>query len=75
MKIIQDVLAELFSMFMTDARMSLSALILVGVVAALLNYAAITPVLAGAILLLGSLVIVVEAAVRDARKRAAAKGK
>jgi|GEM_PF-5680873 len=45
------------------------------IAAALLNYAVITPDLAGAILLLGSLVIVVEAAVRDARKRAAAKGK
>ena len=73
MKIIQEVLAELFSMFMTDARMSLSTVALVIIVAGLLKFAALSALVAGGLLLVGCLVIVIEAAVRDTRKRAAAR--
>ena len=73
MKIIQEVLAELFSMFMTDARMSLSTVALVIIVAGLLKFAALSALVAGGLLLVGCLVIVIEAAVRDTRKRVAAR--
>ncbi len=73
MKIIQEVLAELFSMFMTDARMSLSTVSLVIIVAGLLKFAALSALVAGGLLLVGCLAIVIEAAVRDTRKRAAAR--
>jgi hypothetical protein len=67
MKIIQDVLAELFSMFWADARMTTSILIISAIAAAVLNYTSLNPLFAGTLLLLGSLATVVEAAIRHAR--------
>jgi hypothetical protein len=67
MKIIQDVLAELFSMFWADARMTTTILIIAGLAATLLNYTSLNPLFAGALLLIGSLITVVEAAIRHAR--------
>jgi len=69
MKIIQEVLAELFSMFWADARMTTSILILVAIAATLLNYTSINPLVAGGLILLGCLATVVEAAFRETRKR------
>ena len=69
MKIVQEVLAELFSMFWADARMTTTILILVAVVAALIKYVAISSVWAGGLLLIGCLAIVIEAAARETRKR------
>lgn len=71
MKIIQEVLAELFSMFWADARMTTTILVLVAIAAALLNYTSINTILIGSLLLLGCLAIVIEAAVRETRKRMA----
>ena len=68
MKIIHEVLAELFSMFWADARMTTTLLVLVAIVAALLNYTMINPVGAGALLLVGCLATVIEATVRQARR-------
>ena len=69
MKIIQEVLAELFSMFWADARMTTSILLLVAIAATLLNYTSINPLVAGGLILLGCLATVVEAAFRETRKR------
>ena len=69
MKIIQEVLAELFSMFWADARMTTAVLALVAIAAVLLNFTALNPLWIGAMLLLGSLAIVIEAASRETRKR------
>lgn len=67
MKILLEVGAELFSMFMADARMTLTTLILVAVAFALLNFTAINPVWVGVAFLVGCLVNVVSAAVREKR--------
>jgi hypothetical protein len=69
MKILLEVGAELFSMFMADARMTLITLILVAIASALLNLTTINPVWIGAALLIGCLVNVIEAAVRANRLR------
>ncbi len=69
MKIIQEVVAELLSMFWADARMTSAILILVAVAALLLKFNLLNPVWIGALLLLGTLVIVIEAAVRETYKR------
>jgi hypothetical protein len=69
MKIIQEVLAELFSMFWADARMTTAIIILVAVAAALLKYTNVNPLLVGGLILLGSLAVVTEAALRETRKR------
>lgn len=70
MKIIHEVLAELFSMFWADARMTTEVLALVAVVAALIKFTSINSLWLGGLLLLGSLAIVLEAAYRETRKRA-----
>jgi hypothetical protein len=69
MKIIQEVAAELFSMFMADARMTMNTIGLVIAVAGLLRYSSISPAWAGAFLLLGCIVNVVDAAAREKRAR------
>ncbi len=69
MKIINEVLAELFSMFWADARMTTEVLALVALVAALINFTSINSLWLGGLLLLGSLAIVLEAAYRETRKR------
>ena len=69
MKILLEVGAELFSMFMADARMTLTTLILVAIAFALLNFTTVNPVWIGGALLIGCLVNVIEAAVREKRMR------
>jgi hypothetical protein len=69
MKILQEVLAELFSMFWADARMTTTVLTLVLAVAALLKFTSINSITIGGLLLLGCLAIVIEAAIRETRKR------
>ena len=69
MKILLEVGAELFSMFLADARMTLTTLILVVVAFALLNLTVINPVWVGAVLLIGCLTNVIDAAVREKRIR------
>ena len=69
MKIIQEVLAELFSMFWADARMTSAILILVAIAAVVLKFTSINPLVVGFVILLGCLVIVIEAALRETHKR------
>jgi hypothetical protein len=70
MGILKDVLAELLSMFITDARLTVSTLILVGAVALLIVGLNVSTQIAGAVLLVGCVAIVVEAAFREAKARA-----
>ena len=69
MSILVDIAKELLGMFLTDARLTFAILILVAIVALLVVWLRIDPVLGGSLLLAGSLLIVVEAAVREARRR------
>jgi hypothetical protein len=68
MSVLRDVLEELLSMFMGDARLSIGILAVVAV-AALLAYVG-QPWFAGAALLLGSLGLVVASVLEAARKSA-----
>lgn len=70
MEILKEVLAELFSMFVTDARLTLSTLALVLVVAALTVGLGLQPLIGGLVLLVGCIGIVVEATIRETQKRA-----
>ena len=69
MEIIKDVLVELFSMFVTDMRLTLTTLGLVGLVAILIIFLQVNTLIAGLILLLGCFCIVIEAAAREAKLR------
>jgi hypothetical protein len=66
MNVLRDVVEELFSMFMGDARLSLGVLLVVGAAAALAYVG--QPLFAGATLLLGSLGLVLGNVVHAARK-------
>ena len=70
MKILLEVGAELFSMFMADARMTLTTLILVAIAMAVLNLTAIDRDWVGAAFLVGCLANVIDAVVREKRMRA-----
>ena len=69
MSILAEVVRELVGMFLADARLTLATLALVGIVAILLLAAHVAPLSAGAVLLVGCLAILIEATVREARRR------
>ncbi len=68
MNIIREVLKELVGMFLADARLTLATLFLVGVVAVLVGVLRVGSLAGGGILVLGCLVILVEAASREAQR-------
>jgi len=69
MTLLRDVVSELFGMFVTDARLSVAILVLVAAVAGLIAKFDLDPLVGGAILFLGCHLILIEAAVREARRR------
>jgi hypothetical protein len=69
MTVLRDVLAELFSMFVADARLTASVLAVVALAALLIFAAHVGALSAGAVLLIGCLGVLVEAVLREARRR------
>jgi hypothetical protein len=69
MTLLRDIANGLVGMFLADARLSGAIVALVLVVAALTLAFDVEPLIGGAILLAGCLLILVEAALRDARRR------
>jgi len=73
MTILRDVFAELFSMFVGDARLSLSILGVVALTALLIKVAPAQPLISGGVLLAGSLLVVIVAVRRASRRDAVVK--
>lgn len=69
MTILLEVAKELLGMFLADFRLTAAILALVLLVAVLVDGAGIDPVVAGALLLGGCLLILIEAVTRAARQR------
>jgi len=69
MRILAEVLGELFGMFVADFRLTISVLALVAVVGALTFWLNLGAIFCGVALLGGSILILVEAASREARRR------
>jgi hypothetical protein len=69
MRILTDVLAELFGMFVADARLTFAILVLVGASAALIDLTDIGPLFGGGLLLVGCQVVVVGSVHGAARQR------
>ena len=67
MSILLDVAKELFGMFVADLRLSIGVLVLVGLVALAVDSLGLAPLAGGGLLLLGSLLIVIEATLRKAQ--------
>jgi hypothetical protein len=70
MEILKDVFAELFSMFVTDARLTFVTLLLVVAVAVLVAVLHVSPLIAGLVLLFGCCAIIIEATFREMKLRA-----
>lgn len=68
MTLLHDIVREIVAMFLADARLSAAVLALVLLVAALTLGLGVRPLAAGAVLLLGCLVVLVEAAWRETRR-------
>lgn len=71
MSIIVEAAKELLGMFLADVRLTLATLVFMAIVAGLVVALRVEPLQGGCVLLLGFLAILVEAAVREARRRAA----
>jgi hypothetical protein len=69
MSILIEVAKELLSMFLADARLTITTLILVALIAVLVVVMRIEPMFGGGLLLAGCLAILVEAVAREARRR------
>jgi len=69
MSLLRDVAHELLGMFLTDARLTVAILALVALVAGLILKLGVDSLVSGGILLAGCLGILVEAAVRETRRR------
>ena len=67
--IVGDVAKELLGMFLADARLTLSILVLVAIAAGLVDWLSLSPVVGGGLLVVGSLLILVEAVVRESEQR------
>ena len=67
MTMLREVAAELIGMFVAEMRLTISALAIVAMVAFLVDFIGVDPLLGGAVLLLGSLILLVESVLRGAR--------
>jgi hypothetical protein len=68
MTLLRDIANELTGMFLADARLSGAILTLVLIVAGLLAFG-VEPLIGGALLLVGCHAVLIEAVVREARRR------
>lgn len=69
MTILKDVLAELFGMFVADARLTLAILGVVALAAGLIDVGGIAPLVGGAVLLAGCLGVMIAAVLWSARQK------
>ena len=69
MSLLRDIAHELLGMFLADFRLTVAILALVLLVAGLIFSLGVQPLIGGSVLLAGCLVILVEAAVRETRRR------
>jgi hypothetical protein len=69
MTLLREIASELVGMFLADARLSGAVVALVSIVAGLILWVGVQPLVCGGGLLAGSLLILVEAACREARLR------
>ncbi len=69
MPLLREIAAGLTGMFMADARLTLAILALVAIVAGLILALGVDPLIGGGALLAGCHLILVEAALREARRR------
>ena len=70
MRMLKDVVAEIGGMFVGDVRLSLAIVAMVGLAAALVAVPALDPLIAGAQLLVGCMLVLVNAVYRSSHEAA-----
>ncbi len=75
MTILRDVLSELFSMFVSDARLTAAILVIVLASAALIDWLPLPHLVGGAFLLAGCVAVLVLSVRREARVRRSAQSR
>ena len=73
MNILKDVLSELFSMFVADARLTATILATVALAAVLIDATSLPPLAGGLVLLLGCIAVLFLSVRREAKRRASPK--
>lgn len=74
MTILKDVFAELFGMFVGDARLTAAILLVVAAAAVAIDVLGAAPLIGGAILLVGCLGVMILAVIRTARRKKETQG-
>ena len=69
MTMLKELAAELTGMFVGETRLTISVLAVVAIAAALVDLIGVYPLLGGAALLLGCVILLVESVLRGARPR------
>ncbi len=67
MNILGDIAKELLAMFLADFRLTISVLSLVAVAAIFVNWLNLNPLIGGALLVIGTLLILIEALTRESK--------
>lgn len=75
MTMLIEVLQELAGMFIADARLALSILALILLIAVLTFGVGLAPLVCGGLLVLGCILILIEAVFREARQRRSSLGR
>lgn len=68
MNLITNIVKEFFSLFVDDGSLALWSLVLIGVVCGAVKFAGLSPLLGGAVLIVGCLVILATSVHRAARR-------
>jgi hypothetical protein len=71
MRMLKELAAELIGMFVGEPRLTISILVVVAAVGSLVDFIDLDPLLGGAALLFGCLVLLIESVCRSARAGAA----
>jgi hypothetical protein len=71
MRMLKELAAELIGMFVGETRLTISILVVVAAVGSLVDFIDLDPLLGGAALLFGCLVLLIESVCRSARAGAA----
>jgi hypothetical protein len=69
MNILKDVLSELFSMFVADARLTIAILLIVAITSLMVGATVLSPLVGGLFLLLGCVAVLFLSVRREATRR------
>ena len=67
MTMLKELVAELIGMFVGETRLTISVLAIIAAVGSLVDFIGLDPLLGGAVLLFGCLILLVESVCRSAR--------